>query len=341
MGRGLPAAGADTRAMAAARPAAKAHPAVVRVIAAERNGVRSYGSGVLVATSDEHGLVVTNWHVVFEATGPITVVFADGFRSGATVLRTDRDWDLAALAIWRPAVEPIPLAAVAPRRGEPLTIAGYGSDGRYRAVTGRCTQYNPPNLRLPAELVELSATARQGDSGGPILNSRGELAGVLFGSGRGYTMGSYCGRVREFLGTITDDFRRMPDDGTMIARRLPPAPQQRAAPAPVATIPAQRRLPSPVAGAPPSRGTGDAGWSPARPPSPSCAGTSPAARAQAAATREPGAGSPSGTAETGPLGWKDIAGSTLGEQLKTLLAAVGVLALFVQGLRLLGSGEKS
>ena len=326
-----------------AHPGAAAHPAVVRVIASERNGLRSYGSGVLVAKSEEHGLVVTNWHVVCDATGPITVIFPDGFLSGATVLRTDRDWDLAALAIWRPGAEPIPLAPVAPRRGEPLWIAGYGSDGRYRAAPGRCTQYNPPNLKLPAELVELSATARQGDSGGPILNRRGELAGVLFGSGRGFTMGSYCGRVQEFLATITDDFRRMPRDGTMIAQRPARPAQPGGVASAVATIPAPRTLPS--AGC----GTGDAGWGAAPSAGRSSAGTSPAARTGASrppgeegvASARPATGGAPGAGGARPLGWKDIAGSTLGEQLKTALAAVGVLALFLQGLRLLGSSEKS
>ena len=48
-------------------------------------------------------------------------------------------------------------------------------------------------------MVEVAVSARQGDSGGPIFNSRGELAGVLFGEGHGRTSGSYCGRVRWFL----------------------------------------------------------------------------------------------------------------------------------------------
>ena len=43
------------------------------------------------------GLVVTNWHVVRDATGQVEVVFPDGFRSAAKVLATDPDWDLAAL----------------------------------------------------------------------------------------------------------------------------------------------------------------------------------------------------------------------------------------------------
>ena len=92
------------------------HPAVVRVIAAEQNGA-SLGTGALVAVDEAHGLVVTNWHVVRDATGPITVVFPDGFRSGALLLKTDRDWDLAALAIQRPQAQPLPLATEAAATG--------------------------------------------------------------------------------------------------------------------------------------------------------------------------------------------------------------------------------
>ncbi len=82
-----------------------------------------------------------------------------------------------------------------------LTIAGYGS-GKYCAASGPCTQYVAPGLTFPFEMVELAAAARQGDSGGPIFNTRGELAGVLFGAGEGRTSGSYCGRVQWFLDSI-------------------------------------------------------------------------------------------------------------------------------------------
>ncbi len=192
------------------------HPAVVRVIVPDRDST-SLGSGSLVAVSQNHGLVLTNWHVVRDAVGPITVAFPDGFCSLATLLRVDRDWDLAALAIWRPNVQPIPLATAAPQLGEPLAIAGYG-DGPYRAAAGRCTQYVSPGQNLPFEMVELSTAARNGDSGGPIFNTRGELAGVLFGSARGETTGSYCGRVQWFLDPVMETFWRLPPPGTMIAQ---------------------------------------------------------------------------------------------------------------------------
>ena len=102
------------------------NPAIVRIIAPERDGM-SLGSGTLVAVNDTYGLVVTNWHVVRDAAAPVWVAFPNGFRSAATILKTDRDWDLAALAVWRPNVSPLPLAAQPPRPGERLTIAGYGS----------------------------------------------------------------------------------------------------------------------------------------------------------------------------------------------------------------------
>jgi hypothetical protein len=213
------------------------------VIATDRDGF-SLGSGTLVAVSDHHGLVVTNWHVVRDAAGPIGVAFANGFRSAASVLKTDRDWDLAALAIWRPNAEPVPLAGMPPRPGEPLTIAGYGS-GQYRTITGRCTQYVAPGYNKPFEMVELSAPARQGDSGGPIFNSRGELAGVLFGTAGGQTSGSYCGRVRAFLTSVREDFFRLRPNPALLAQQPVASPPVAAGAPPPATA---ASVPAPVPG---------------------------------------------------------------------------------------------
>ncbi|HEX3872249.1 MAG TPA: serine protease [Pirellulales bacterium] len=177
--------------------AERPHPAVVRVMVPEREFM-SLGSGTLVDVNEAVGLIVTNWHVVQSAKDGITVVFPDGFRSAAQLIKTDRQWDLAALVCARPNVAPVKLSPMAPRPGEMLTIAGYGA-GNYRSATGRCTQYFAPSPTAPNEIVELEADARQGDSGGPIFNSRGELAGVLFGEAKGMTSGSYCGRVDRFL----------------------------------------------------------------------------------------------------------------------------------------------
>jgi len=184
----------------ALQPQAPPHPAIARIVVPEKDGI-SYGSGTLVDARGQFGLVVTNWHVVRDAAGQVTVEFPGGFKSPAQVVKTDKDWDLAALSVYRPQATPLPVTATAPQPGEWLTIAGYGG-GDWRTATGKCTQYLAPGVDFPHEMVELSAEARQGDSGGPILNHRGEVAGVLFGSGPGYTSGSYGGRVLQFLATV-------------------------------------------------------------------------------------------------------------------------------------------
>ena len=101
------------------------HPAVARIIAPESTGV-SLGSGVLVDVNGSQGLVLTNWHVIRDSRSAVLVQFADGFQSAGTVIRFDEAWDLAAISIWKPKANPVPLAQRNPIPGEPLSIAGYG-----------------------------------------------------------------------------------------------------------------------------------------------------------------------------------------------------------------------
>ncbi len=199
------------------------HPAVARIVVPEGDAT-SYGSGTLVDVRDQYGLVVTNWHVVRDGNGEVEVIFPDGFRSKARPLKVDSDWDLAALVVWRPNAAPVKLAATAPQAGEQLTICGYGS-GNYRAATGRCTQYYAPAENLPQHMVELDVEARQGDSGGPIFNARGELAGVLFGAGQGTTLGSFGGRVEHFLASLAPNIGSGTQGAAAIAHAEPPQSQ--------------------------------------------------------------------------------------------------------------------
>jgi len=207
-------------------------PAVARIVVPEKAMVTSYGSGTLVDVRGQFGLVITNWHVVRDAAGTIEVLFPNGFRSAGRALKVDRNWDLAAIVIWRPNIEPVTLAPAAPRPGDLLTIAGYGR-GDYREVQGRCTQYVAPGQNLPFEMVEIGCQARQGDSGGPIFNQAGQLAGVLFGAGQGTTTGSYCGRVGGFLASLGPDVAR--PHAQQVATQ--PVATQQVATQPVATQP--------------------------------------------------------------------------------------------------------
>lgn len=197
------------------------HPAVARVVVSEQDAI-SKGSGTLIEVYGDYGVVLTNWHVVRDATGPIQVTFPNGFQSFAVVLKDSETWDLAALKIQRPPIKPMRIGSTVPRPGAEITIAGYGS-GQYRAARGRCTQYCAPDPKSPFEMIEASVEARHGDSGGPMINAQGELAGVLFGASRGTTSGTHIGRVYEFVAPILIQLRGNAGGsrGQMVARATP------------------------------------------------------------------------------------------------------------------------
>lgn len=196
----MPAVAAATPAPA--KPAAgQPRPAVARVTAA-RGPEADVGSGVLVRTTGSSGIVLTNWHVVKDGRDAITVAWPDGSSGRGRLLAWDADFDLAAIAVARPGAAAVPIAASAPKIGEPLTIAGYGPHGRYLEQTGPVTMYAGPGRGRPQEWVECRAAARNGDSGGPMFDADGHLAGVLFGERHGLTVGSCSPRLRAFLASV-------------------------------------------------------------------------------------------------------------------------------------------
>jgi hypothetical protein len=288
------------------------HPAVARIIVPEKR-TTAYGSGTLVDVRDQYGLVVTNWHVVCDSQGVVEVVFPNGFRSHARPLKVDSDWDLAALVIWQPPIEPVTIASQPPRPGDVLTIHGYGQ-GQYRVATGRCTTYYAPHENYPQEMVELDVEARQGDSGGPIFNQRGELAGVLFGAGQGTTLGSFAPRVACFLATLAPDIGQAREQALVaVADRPAPDFQQtnNDSTRGMATYPSSPWRPleiSPKPGMPAHDGLVTSVTSQAAPPQPS----------PALAAAFPTDSS---------LSWQDITANGWYDPAKSALALVGLVAI--------------
>jgi hypothetical protein len=204
---------ADTVGQVAERPLSN----VVRVIAFDRAG-QSFGSGSFVETFKEYGAVVTNRHVIAYSEGLVHIHFPNGFSTFGAVVKSDAKADLALVVISKPpeSVPVLNIAAKAVMPGEVIWVAGYGN-GQYRIAQGKCTRYmtlnnTDYNSRAVYDIMEVMIAARYGDSGGPILNTRGELAGVLFGSDMiQFTAGSYSGKVREFLGNMAKEMQRLPD----------------------------------------------------------------------------------------------------------------------------------
>lgn len=183
-------------------PAVRPHAAVVRVAQIAPGGSRCYGSGTLVHKDGKQGIVLTCAHLFRGEAGDVTVTFPDGRRFEADLAAVDQAWDLAALRITQPEAMPVTIATDHPKPGDRLQSCGYGSDGRYWCNQGRVLGYVRTAATKTYETLELSGRARDGDSGGPVFNASGELVAVVWGTDGRIVGGTYCGRIRKFLGGI-------------------------------------------------------------------------------------------------------------------------------------------
>ena len=177
-----------------------------------------YGSGCYVAEVGEFGIVLTNWHVVGESVGPLLVKFSQ-FETPGMVLMADTVWDIAAIVVYRPPFLPMPISLEVPQLGDELWVAGFGQNSDlsgYQVSSGPVLGYGRPNdageegsgkwnggpdskATLPCETIQIGTGIRYGDSGGPIINRYGELAGILWGSDGHLAMGTFCLRLQAFL----------------------------------------------------------------------------------------------------------------------------------------------
>ncbi len=214
----LPGISSQPAAIAEAQPEAVAR--VENKVRGGRGVGVSMGTGTLIARDQGRGYVVTCWHLFREGRGEVIV----RFRSGAFVaklLAAEEGPDLALLEIADPGVDQVAVAEEFPRPGEPLKAGGLGPDGRWRAVRGTMAGYKSAAGGVAYETLEMSGAARDGDSGGPVFNHRGELAGVLWGTNSQVIEATYCGRVRKFF---VETLRRA-------VQPPPPGPVRRVLPA--------------------------------------------------------------------------------------------------------------
>ncbi len=182
-----------------------------------------YGSGVYVAELNDFGVVITNWHVVSQSDNSIKVVFPN-YTSEGVVLLADEVWDLAAVVIRRPSFLPIPISLEVPQVNDELWVGGYGPESgldNFQLQAGKVLQYMTLGVRegLPVETIAIEAGVRQGDSGGPVLNKYGELAGILWGTIDGWTMCTFCLRLQAFLTQAQFQLINMADDADTFFRK--------------------------------------------------------------------------------------------------------------------------
>jgi S1-C subfamily serine protease len=143
------------------------------------------GSGTII---DDAGSILTSLHVVTGATS-IEVIFPNGVRSAAIISGTMPDKDIAMLIPSNPPLPVLPATMGNPGQlqpGDEAVVVGNPFGLRHTVTAGVISGLDR-SFRLPDTgeivpgLIQFDAAVNPGNSGGPLLNSAGELVGVVIG----------------------------------------------------------------------------------------------------------------------------------------------------------------
>lgn len=146
----------------------------VRSLGCEQFGL---GSGFLL----REGVVVTNRHVI-EQPREVTISTWDGRSLPAEVDGLAQDTDLALLRLDDARSLPVAELRTDPvRRGERVLAVGYPGGGPATVSPGRVIGTTDGTvLGEPAQVIRVEVAITQGSSGGPLVDARGRVVGVMF-----------------------------------------------------------------------------------------------------------------------------------------------------------------
>jgi S1-C subfamily serine protease len=170
----------DAYSDAVTRAADKVGPAVVRVERVVQKGQGGIGSGVVISPD---GLVLTNSHVV-EGAKELRLTDPEGRSMEARLIGEDPDTDLALVRAG--AARNLPSALLGDskklRRGQ-LAVAignplGFESTVTAGVISALGRSLRARTGRLIEDVIQTDAALNPGNSGGPLVSSRGEVIGI-------------------------------------------------------------------------------------------------------------------------------------------------------------------
>lgn len=133
------------------------------------------GSGVIIS---EEGYIVTNYHVI-EGSRRFAVKYARGEQIEAQLIGAAPDFDLAVLKVEGdlPGVATWGDSSALPLGGQVIAIGSALGEYQNTVTTGILSGYNR-TLDTLFGLLQTDAAINHGNSGGPLINTHGEVIGI-------------------------------------------------------------------------------------------------------------------------------------------------------------------
>ena len=136
------------------------------------------GSGFIL---DKQGLILTNNHVIDNAQR-VEVTLSDKHKYKAQVIGIDKNHDLALIKIQAPNLQPATLSdSNGLTVGQKVYAIGnpFGLNGTMtRGIISSIRSIRGPQNNPIEDAIQTDAAVNPGNSGGPLLNSRGEVIGI-------------------------------------------------------------------------------------------------------------------------------------------------------------------